>query len=298
MKRATHFFEFAGVVSVLLFSTTAFAQQVWDVDQYLQLVEESDQLFMQADAMSPGDPGRTQLLMDSVLAKQDAVDILTAGLLSGELDALWEDAVGDLLLLNENVVVILAELEQCIAAEMHLNESLSDHILLTDEGAAHLESLRSEIDDCNARALAAQQPEPTPVPVPPPPSSPKVVPWILIGTGAALGLVAIVWNLAGDSLSDLEASFEEFMYRCENDPHGPPNCAMEPPALDLQETIDSVESAHTVQIVLGAVGGVAVITGVILLLTDSSDEPEQETAWSILPSFGPDSVGSVFQLSF
>lgn len=298
MKRATHTVGNTVVVSILLFSTMAVAQQEWDVDRYLQLVEESDQLFIQADTMSPDDSGRRQLLMDSVSAKQDAADILTAGLLSGELDALWEDAVGDLLLLNENVIVILAELDQCIAAEMHLNESLSDHILLTDEGAAHLESLRSEIDDCDARALAVQTPDPTPEPVAPPPSSSNVVPWVLIGSGAALGLVAIVWNLAGDNLGDLETELEEFLYMCGNDPHGPPNCAMEPPALDFQEQIDSVESDHTVQIVLGAIGGVAVITGVVLLLTGSSDEPEEETAWRILPSFGQDSVGSVFQLSF
>jgi hypothetical protein len=145
------------VVSLLLLTIpgTAGAQGGWDATQWLELVEQGDNLYQQAvETDEDDDESYRGYLRESLRYKQQALEMLRRALLLHQIEAVEQlsaDANRDLFNLAENVIVILLELDQCDAGELMLDRALGDPDLLPEGGVVHLESLRSEFQDCRVQ---------------------------------------------------------------------------------------------------------------------------------------------------
>lgn len=122
-------------------------------------------------------------------------------------------------------------------------------------------------------------PPPAPRPLPPPPRR-SVMPWVVVGAGAAVALSsAIFFGLQQSAQSDRERL-------CPNDASGGGAC----PSTDALTQATSAQSSertyNTVGWVLAGVGGAAAIGGVVWALTSRGDASPPRTAlrWSVTPT--------------
>ncbi|MCA9563618.1 MAG: hypothetical protein KC561_09020 [Myxococcales bacterium] len=135
---------------------TAFGQEEWDPDLYLERVRTGDQLYEEAQALPIGESNRkTELLFQAALIKQEALIMLRRALLGGEVaDRYLEAAQRDFFNLNENLIVILIRLDQCSAGDLLLRQALADPEALPEGGAELLSNLQPRIRRCEERVAS------------------------------------------------------------------------------------------------------------------------------------------------
>ena len=147
------------VVAIVLFilPTSSWAQ-AWDPIRYIELCQEADVSYAQARALPVGyEDTRRDLLTETLLLKQQALDMLRRAVLSGaisETDIQYRDAIQDLFNLSENVIYLLIELDQCTAGDLQLGQALDDPFILPPGAVQHLEALRPLVNDCRQRVAA------------------------------------------------------------------------------------------------------------------------------------------------
>ena len=154
MNRLTMHFV---VVASLLLALPAQAQVQWNPSSYIDLVREGDRLYEEAGGI-PDDrrEERRSLLYQSAQVKQRALEMIRRGLLSGSVAGdLRAIAIEDLFNLNENIIVIMMDLDQCAAAELLLEQALGDPTILPVGAVEHLESQRPRIRACESRVAVA-----------------------------------------------------------------------------------------------------------------------------------------------
>jgi serine/threonine-protein kinase len=108
-----------------------------------------------------------------------------------------------------------------------------------------------------------------------------------IGVGIGLGVLGLVGVGVGAAFTVIASSkHDESLAFCPDDPN---QCTQQ--GVDLR---DEAQSAQTVSIVGFALGGAALVTGVVLLVTGltggDGGEPEA-AAWQLSPAVGPDLAG-------
>ncbi len=137
----------------LLFSAiTAQAQSNWDPRRYADLVDEGDELFTASQTVPENDvEQRRELLLQAAGAKQQALDMLLAGLLLGEIETSQSLARRDFFNLNQNVIAILLLAEECTAAEFLLDRALENENLLDRDGIEYLTQMRERVSECKAQ---------------------------------------------------------------------------------------------------------------------------------------------------
>jgi len=148
------------VLSLSLLASVNVAAQAWDPLEYLQLLDEADRAYARAQALPiTYQEARQELLVETLRLKQQAMELLRRAVLSGEIseiDALYDDAVRDLFNLNENLLYLLMELNQCDAAEIALERTLADPFILPPGGQDQLEELRPLMEECRVRVREAR----------------------------------------------------------------------------------------------------------------------------------------------
>ena len=120
--------------------------------------------------------------------------------------------------------------------------------------------------------------EVTPPPPPPPPRS--VVPWVVVGAGAAVAVSsAIFFGLQQSAQSARERL-------CPNDASGGGACPTADALTQATSAQSSESTYNTAGWVLAGVGGAAAIGGVVWALTSRGDASPPRTAlrWSVTPS--------------
>lgn len=122
-------------------------------------------------------------------------------------------------------------------------------------------------------------PPPPPPPAPPPPRR-SVMPWVVVGAGAAVALSsAIFFGLQQSAQGDRERL-------CPNDASGGGACPTADALTQATSAQSSERTYNTVGWVLAGVGGAAAIGGVVWALTARGDASPPRTAlnWSVTPS--------------
>jgi hypothetical protein len=133
------------------------AQEAWDPARYQQLVEEGNALYEQAEARDSSAEYRVSSIRrwPSNSRPRDAGDAVIRNEIAD-----WrtcEAVIQDLFNLNENVLVLLMELDQCAAAELLLDRSMRDEELLPAGGLEHLTAVRdTDLAECQVRASQTQ----------------------------------------------------------------------------------------------------------------------------------------------
>lgn len=150
----------AAVAIVLFALPTSSWAQAWDPIRYLEICQEADATYTRAEALPVGyEDSRRELLTETLLLKQQALEMLRRAVLSGEvteIDPQYQDAIQDIFNLSENVLYLLIELDQCTAAELQLGYALDDPFILPPGAVQHLESLRPLLEECRQRIAAYQ----------------------------------------------------------------------------------------------------------------------------------------------
>jgi len=137
------------LTAILLAPIRLSAQTEWDALSYLQLLDEGEYFYAQAQELEQGTELRRTLLFQAALAKQAAGELVRRALLGGELPGnIQALAIQDFFNLNENLMVILIELEQCTAASLLLEQLLSEPSTLPDGATEHLASMRPTVEEC------------------------------------------------------------------------------------------------------------------------------------------------------
>lgn len=140
---------------ILVLPLPGFAQETWDMDAWIELVTEGNRLFLEAqDVPLDDDETYRGLIRESLQFKQAAIEMLRRALLLNQIEAvaeLSEYANQDLYNLTENVIVLLVDLDQCDAAQLSLQQALSDTSILPEGGSDYLDGLRPQIDECRER---------------------------------------------------------------------------------------------------------------------------------------------------
>jgi hypothetical protein len=312
----------SGLLVALLAGAPVVSAQTagWAPGRYRALIDASNQRVEQADAHEPDDPARGDLTLEAVRLRQAAASMLRDALLTGVLEQYHEHAQADYFVLEAYITEKLVELSRCDEAETQLQHALSDPLLLPVGGLAELEHLRRGIADCHrdnrppevavAPTVTPDEPatdvteqpsdatpsEPlaaTPVHEPialtqtaPPPRSPRVVPWILLGSGGALLAGALVYDLAlGSSRSELD----DLNSRCSTE-----NCS----AQDLErgyELVSDLDGARWLVGGLALAGLAAGVAGVVMLLLE--DRPHDRGQVSLSPE-GPGEIGASLRVRF
>lgn len=136
-------------VVILLMPIRTSAQTEWDALSYLQLLDEGEYFYAQAQELEQGSELRRTLLFQAALAKQAAGELVRRAMLGGGLpEDVQALAVQDFFNLNENLMVILIELEQCTAASLLLEQLLSEPSTLPGGATEHLASMRPTVEEC------------------------------------------------------------------------------------------------------------------------------------------------------
>ena len=147
------------VVAIVLFVLPASSwAQAWDPIRYIEMCQEAEVTYTQAEALPVGyEDTRHELLTETLLLKQQALEMLRRAVLSGEIletDVQYEDAIQDLFNLSENVIYLLIELDQCTAGELQLGRALDDPFILPPGAVQQLEALRPVVNECRLRVAA------------------------------------------------------------------------------------------------------------------------------------------------
>ena len=133
-------------------AATAEAQSNWNPRLYADLVDQGDELFSASQAVPENDvEQRRELLLQAAGAKQQALDMLLAGLILGEIEMSQTLARRDFFNLNQNVIAILLLAEECTAAEFLLDRALGNENLLDREGIEYLTEMRGRVSECKAQ---------------------------------------------------------------------------------------------------------------------------------------------------
>jgi hypothetical protein len=136
----------------------AWAQVTWDAEEYVELTQEGQRLYDEAMAMPLDAVARRQdLLFRSADLKQQGLEMLRTALLTGEVEDQREMAVQDFYTLNENLLVVLLDLDQCAASELLLNQAVARPEWLPEGGLSHLESLRDDVSECYGRVESGER---------------------------------------------------------------------------------------------------------------------------------------------
>lgn len=142
------------IAAICLLGAVSAAAQTgsWDPDTYLDLVRRGEEAYDEALATPAGQPERRrELLFESARIKQTALSLLRTALITDTVTEFREEAVADYFNLNQNLVVILVQLDQCAAAELLLYEAANAPGLAEQAVEIDLESLQVRVDDCNER---------------------------------------------------------------------------------------------------------------------------------------------------
>ncbi|MBN1944997.1 MAG: hypothetical protein JW797_04935 [Bradymonadales bacterium] len=143
-----------GLVTIL--TGTAVAQQ-WDPNRYLELLDDGNRIYERAQELGPNNPRYNQMVYDTLALKQEALEMLRRAVLAREVpEYLMNDARTDLFNLNENVMFLLMEIDQCAAAELLLDRSAMDTEILPEGGLEHLGRLRGDLDVCYEGVASAE----------------------------------------------------------------------------------------------------------------------------------------------
>jgi len=146
------------VVAVALATALpASAQQNWDPDAYLGLVEQGEDLYREALSIPESEVERRRtLLFESARIKQRALSLLRNALVANRVTEYRAEAIADYFNLNENLIIILIALEQCAAAELLLDQSQNATTLIAEAGDPDLSGLVERVDECaDAAGLTA-----------------------------------------------------------------------------------------------------------------------------------------------
>jgi hypothetical protein len=271
------------LLTVPLFSARSSAQQDWDPDRYIELVEEANEHNRQAEVLPEGaDAERRELLIDSARAMQAAFEMLRAALNAGVFDEYDDDVIEaakmDLGRGYQALIDRLIELEFCDAAQLKLDEALNQTSLLSPTLVAELEAQQPRVEVCGVTpepvaepVVLVEEPQPTEEGLDP-------VPIILVGTGAALLAGALITDLvlAGD-----RDEFDTIQTECDNT-----GTCNEARLVELGENLDT--GRIVVATLLGA-GIVVTTVGIIMFFT--RDDEESSESFSVTPTFSRDGVG-------
>ena len=156
------------ILLLLLFPQTALTQATWDFDTYSSTVERSNFLYDTAQELPlDAEDERDELLIESAQLVGRAAEMLRDGILSGQLDAYREGAQTDLLNLYQNMVVTLADLGYCAAAETKFETAVADlNTMPSFESEDYqiarteLEAAQADIEGCQARETAVATTDP------------------------------------------------------------------------------------------------------------------------------------------
>lgn len=314
------------IVALFLFSAqVGLAQTAWDPDAYQSTVERSNFLYETAQEL-PEDAvdEREELLIESAQLVGEAAEMLRDGILSGQLDAYREAAQIDLLNLYQNMVVTLADLGYCAAAETKYETAIADLNTMPAFDSEEYQTTRTELEAAQADIEACQARETEVVATTDEPETTDETeeseetttgqPEVAYGddtessgdgeevqlqtelveeetdvlpivlVGSGAALIIAGVVYEFVHLSDLD-EFEQI----QNDCNTSSTCEYDR-GLELQSDIDGAKPI--IGVLLGA-GIVAGIVGTVLLLTgDGDNEPE---TYSLAPMVGSDRIGgSVF----
>lgn len=277
-------------------SSLAIGQTVWDPERFEALVVESNFFYDTAlDLPQSDQEERRQLLIESAESKREAIEMLRSALVAGELEQYAEQARQELLYLEQNMVVLLAQLGFCGAANTRLDAAMADPSLLPEAGVGELEQTRTRIEECVAVATAEPVAEESTDEVDETNSEvsterseeeaasdsesdvlvqqettddadgPSPIPFVVMGTGAALVIAGIAFDL---TLSDELDEFEQIQSDCQSGA-----CDAER-GLALQ---GELTDARPITGLLLGTGAATIIVGAVLWLT-SDRETDQPVA--------------------
>lgn len=273
--------------------------QAFDAARYGELVRVSNERYRAAEAETD-EEARTALLSESAALKTEALEMLRTALLDGEVDSFRDQAQQDLFNLQQNLIVLLSDLDECAAALSQLEEALGDAEILPDGSTERLAAMRMNIVDCEARVAAAvETTDPETTPTEPPDDGADTAPPIddgdgegvsvaaisLIAGGAAIVLGGLVWDLAlGGTRDDFDTLKAECETGCDSSTYS-----------RLQELQSDLDTGAIGTLVLYGVGGATVVVGTVLLILSLGDD---EAPVAVTPFVGPSHAGAMVGFEF
>ena len=281
----------------LLVTQTSLAQSTFDETEYRALTERSDALYEEAQAL-PQDAleERNSLLLWSAVLAAEALQMVREGVLLGPPEAFGEDAREDLFRLYHNVIVTFASVGDCRVAEDYLVAAFSYLEFLPDEASEILEEDRGDIVECYDRRWAAAVADASNAPAHGEGSfnvseishvrsgsgadEVDVVPFVLMGSGAALIAGGVVYELA------LAADLDEYQH-CST----LPTCN-EARRQELQRDLDGAKPVIGLLLSAGIFAG---ISGIVALLTGDSSNDQGMT---VAPLTAPAGYGALISLEY
>lgn len=277
------------------------AEQTFSVDMYMELADEVDRADRAREATEEGSTAWRSATERSLTSRQAVLSYLTDWIRSGtmgERERPQADTARRTLL--QNIIVLNAQLGRCDEARGSL---LVIEQLVDFADASEVEGYdlaRASVADCDSHGTSADMqttpeepltPEP-PVteairePVEPPPERrSNVLPIVLIGTGSAIALGGLAYDLS--LLSD-RSTFSEIQDLCA-DRSTRSDCLERAP--EAQEIADRLNGARPVIVTLYAVGLATAATGTVLLLTRPSSSSSPSSAGRIGLRPGPGDLG-------
>jgi hypothetical protein len=300
----------------------AAAQTAWVPGRYSSLKEESNARLLEAEALGAGSPRRGALVLEAVRLRQEAAAMLREALRGGVIvEEQSAQARDEYAVLETSIVERLMELARCDEARAQLTVVLSDPLILPPGALAELEALGADVEQCPRRARwdgegpgtiaaaservaeaqssadalasapgqdgATEEPvlESTPVPPRDDGGAERLVPWVLIGVGGALGVAALGYDVSlGAARDELDALRTTCAAGCSED--------------DLRrgrQLSDDLDGARWVVAGLAGAGLVAGTVALVLLLT--SDEEPESAPLGVVPH-GPGDLGASVRVRF
>jgi hypothetical protein len=142
----------ASALIIGVWASAAAAQTEWDVDQYQRWIAVGQARYEEAVGLPEEAVGRRQeLLVESAEAKLLAREMLRAGLLQGAVEYDRAGAISEYFNLTENLVVSLADADQCEAAALLMVQVEADSAIIPADALGYLPTMQPTITECRER---------------------------------------------------------------------------------------------------------------------------------------------------
>lgn len=152
MRRSKGSSALAVALVVGVWASAAAAQTEWDVDQYQRWIAVGQARYEEAVSLPEEAVARRQeLLVESAEAKLLAREMLRAGLLRGVVEYDRAGAITEYFNLTENLVVSLADADQCEAAALLMVQVEADAAIIPAEALDYLPTMQPTISECRER---------------------------------------------------------------------------------------------------------------------------------------------------
>lgn len=135
-----------------VWASAAAAQTEWDVEQYQRWIAVGQARYEEAVSLPEEAVARRQeLLVESAEAKLLAREMLRAGLLQGAVEYDRTGAISEYFNLTENLVVSLADADQCEAAALLVVQVEADAAIIPPDALGYLPTMQPTISQCRER---------------------------------------------------------------------------------------------------------------------------------------------------